>query len=67
MSSPPTLVGLNSEEALARLARVGRNEVDRRKTRNALSIVSETVREPMVLLLAAAAGLYLIFGDLTEG
>jgi Ca2+-transporting ATPase len=59
--------GLSDAEAKARLARFGPNAVEKRRSRTALRITFETIREPMVLLLAAAAALYLVFGDLTEG
>lgn len=59
--------GLSQDEAKARLARYGRNSLEQRRKRTVLAIALETAREPMVLLLAAATGLYLIFGDLGEG
>lgn len=59
--------GLNDAEAKARLARFGPNTLEKRRTRTAVQIAIETVREPMVLLLAAAAALFLVFGDVAEG
>jgi Ca2+-transporting ATPase len=59
--------GLSDAEAKARLVRFGPNSIEKRRSRTSLQIAMATVREPMVLLLAAAAALYLVFGDLTEG
>ena len=59
--------GLASAEAAHRLASDGPNLLASAKGRTLLAIVGETVREPMFLLLLAAGGLYLAFGDLREG
>jgi Ca2+-transporting ATPase len=67
MHSNRRLTGLSEAEAETRLARLGPNRIEQRRTRTAVKIALETGREPMVLLLAAAAALYLVFGDLTEG
>lgn len=67
MQAGISLSGLSQEEAKVRLARYGPNSLERRRTRTAFAIALDTVREPMVLLLAAAAVLYLIFGNLGEG
>lgn len=67
MDASHDLGGLSDTEAKARLARFGRNRLEQQRSRTLLTISLETVREPMVLLLAAAAALYLVFGDLTEG
>ena len=61
------LSGLTSEEAAKRLAEFGPNVIARQKRRSLGRIVRETLREPMFLLLLAAAALYLVFGDLAEG
>jgi Ca2+-transporting ATPase len=65
--SQPAATGLTEAEAAARLARFGPNRIDQPHGRSAMRILVETAREPMVLLLAAAASLYLVFGDLAEG
>ena len=62
-----SLAGLSEAEAKDRLARFGPNAIEKQRSRTLLVIATDTLREPMVLLLAAAAGLYLLFGDLTEG
>ena len=61
------LSGLTNEEAAKRLAEFGPNIIARQERRTIGRIARETLREPMFLLLLAAAGLYLIFGDLAEG
>lgn len=61
------LEGLSDSEAAARLARFGPNLLRERKTRGFLEIARRTLREPMFLLLLAAAALYLLLGDLGEG
>jgi Ca2+-transporting ATPase len=64
---PSPRVGLTQAEAEARLARFGPNELPRAPGRGLGSILRETLREPMFLLLLGAAGLYLALGDLAEG
>ena len=59
--------GLTGEEAAGRLARFGRNVVREPQFRSALQIAASAVREPMLLLLLGAAGLYLFVGDRTDG
>ncbi|MBL8350746.1 MAG: cation-translocating P-type ATPase [Burkholderiaceae bacterium] len=59
--------GLSAEQAAARLAADGPNELPGGQRRTLLSIAADTLREPMFLLLLAAAALYLVFGDWQEG
>ena len=66
IDEPPTL-GLPQSEAERRLARHGPNIAAARPRRGLPRIARETLREPMFLLLLAAAALYLLFGDLAEG
>lgn len=61
------LFGLTKKEAARRLVEFGPNSIAGQERRSLGRIVRETLREPMFLLLLAAAGLYLIFGDLAEG
>src|ERR1700694_1769766 len=63
MSNPS---GLTSSEAAARLAAEGRNVLPVAEQRGTATIALEVVREPMVLLLVAAAGVYLVLGDVKE-
>jgi Ca2+-transporting ATPase len=58
--------GLTGFEAAARLAAEGPNRLPGSERRGTLAIATEVVREPMLLLLVAAAGLYLAVGDLHE-
>ena len=59
--------GLSQREAALRLAQHGPNILAAPARRGVGRIARETLREPMFLLLLAAAALYLAFGDLAEG
>lgn len=59
--------GLSAQDAARRLAQVGPNEMPAGGGRSVWRILLETMREPMFLLLAGAALLYLVIGDLGEG
>lgn len=59
--------GLRSSEAARILAEEGPNALPGGQRRTWLTIVRETAREPMFLLLLAAGTLYLVFGELQEG
>jgi Ca2+-transporting ATPase len=65
MTSPGN--GLTSGEAAAHLARDGFNELPSSRPRRAWLIAWDVVREPMFLLLLAAAGIYFVLGELREG
>lgn len=58
--------GLTSEVAQRRLAEVGPNALPERDRRSLARVVVGIAREPMLLLLAAATSLYIVFGDLAE-
>ena len=60
------IAGLSTAEAQARLASDGPNELPARDARNTFKIVIEVLREPMLLMLLAACGIYLALGDLHE-
>lgn len=62
-----TMDGLTTSEAARRRAEEGPNALPEGQRRTWLTIVRETVREPMFLLLLSAGTLYLVFGDLKEG
>jgi Ca2+-transporting ATPase len=64
---PASLTGLDEAEAQRRLAQYGPNAVQEKRSRGILDIVRGILREPMFLLLLAAAGLYLVLGDIGEG
>lgn len=58
--------GLSAQEAKARLAADGANELPSAERRTPLRIVAEVVREPMLALLLAGGAIYLLLGDLQE-
>jgi len=58
--------GLTSAQASARLAQEGPNALPASARRDLLAIALEVAREPMFLLLAAAAAIYLVLGDVRE-
>jgi Ca2+-transporting ATPase len=60
------LIGLSENEARARLLADGPNELPSERRRGVWRIAFEVVREPMFLLLIAAATLYFVFGDVQE-
>ncbi len=59
--------GLSSHAAMQRLAEDGPNALPSGQRRGWWTIVWETTREPMFLLLLAAGSLYLVLGELQEG
>ena len=59
-----TAMGLSDLEAARRLARDGPNALPDPETRPAARIALQALREPMILLLLAAGGVYLALGDL---
>jgi len=59
-------VGLTAGEAGQRLAREGPNLLQSRRRRSGPAIVLGVLREPMFSLLAAAAAVYLLVGDVRE-
>ena len=59
--------GLSAAQAAERLREDGPNALPGGQRRTLPAIAAETAREPMFLLLIAAASLYLVFGDLQEG
>ena len=60
------VAGLSEEQALRRLSEEGPNELASTKPRGPLRIGLEVVREPMFLLLIAAASLYFVMGELGD-
>ena len=59
--------GLRAADAAQRLRNDGPNALPGGQRRTWLTIVWETAREPMFLLLLTAGTLYLVFGELQEG
>lgn len=60
------IIGLTSAEAQQRLRSEGPNELPGHAPRNLLRITREVLTEPMFLLLLAAAGIYVVLGDIRE-
>ncbi len=58
--------GLSSQDARARLQRDGTNTTADDAPRHVLMLLRDIITEPMFLLLLAAAGLYLLLGELNE-
>jgi len=59
--------GLSQAEAAQRLARFGPNALDTEPPRTLLRRLLDMAREPMFMLLVAAALLYIVLGDIVEG
>ena len=62
-----TLTGLSNEEAAFRLQKHGPNAFDTEPPRTWARRLLDMAREPMFMLLVAAAMLYIVLGDLVEG
>ncbi|MGV0960954.1 MAG: cation-translocating P-type ATPase [Limnohabitans sp.] len=62
-----TLAGLTTEQAATRLAEDGPNEITQTPRRSLPRRLLDMLRQPMFALLVAAAVLYMVLGDLTEG
>lgn len=62
-----TAPGLTTAQARARLAQDGPNEVAQGTRRSVWRRLADLLRQPMLALLVAAALLYMLLGDLTEG
>lgn len=67
-TTPPDegLAGLTHEEAAARLAAEGPNEIAHSRSREAWRIIAEVLREPMIVLLVLAVLVYLSIGSREE-
>ncbi len=66
MSAKPGRVGLSEKDAAALLDEVGYNELPSGKRRSIVRAAFDVVREPMILMLLAAGGIYLLLGDRRE-
>ena len=62
-----TLEGLSTAQAATRLAEDGPNDITPLHRRSVASRLLDMLRQPMFALLLAAAVLYMVLGDLTEG
>ncbi|MBK1888867.1 cation-translocating P-type ATPase [Undibacterium sp. 14-3-2] len=63
VSEVNAMTGLSTTEAAARLTAEGANELPSARPRNIASMIWKVVSEPMLLLLFACGGVYLILGD----
>ncbi|HVA38898.1 MAG TPA: cation-translocating P-type ATPase [Candidatus Dormibacteraeota bacterium] len=61
--APSAPTGLSEEEAARRLREDGPNEVQGTRRRNVAAIAFEVMREPMFVLLLAAAAIYVALGE----
>jgi len=60
------LLGLSEQEATRRLREEGYNELPAARRRGILALAFSVLQEPMLLLLLAAATIYLFLGDVRE-
>jgi Ca2+-transporting ATPase len=65
-ADPPPAQGLTAVEAAARLAAEGPNALASATRKTTLALAVGVVREPMFVLLLAAAAIYIVLGDLAE-
>lgn len=65
-SGEPAYNGLSASQARERLDRDGPNELPRKSRRTPLRIAVGVLREPMLAMLLAAGGIYLLLGDRAE-
>ena len=72
MTSPQTfpeldkIPGLTTEEAVRRMREHGPNELPAANVRRLPQIARDALTEPMILLLLACGGIYMILGDVRE-
>jgi Ca2+-transporting ATPase len=62
-----TAQGLTSAQAARQLAQDGPNDIEQGAKRSVWQRLADMLRQPMFALLVAAAMLYMLLGDLTEG
>ena len=67
MDNTPLHSGLSSTEARERLARLGPNALETEHPRTVWVRLLNMAREPMFMLLVAAAVIYIVLGDVVEG
>ena len=62
-TTPAIRTGLSATEAADRLRRDGPNRLPQPERRSRLAIAMKVLREPMLLLLLGAVGVYMLLGD----
>lgn len=67
MNSTVHIPGLSTQEVIERQKKYGLNTLPNKQRRNIFHLIWDIIKEPMILLLVLAMGLYLLFGDLQEG
>jgi P-type Ca2+ transporter type 2C len=65
-TTEPSIVGLSTDEAMRRLRGCGPNVLPQDRPHSPLALLGDALREPMLALLAVAAGLYWLLGDAAE-
>ncbi|MFY8069978.1 MAG: cation-transporting P-type ATPase, partial [Flavobacterium sp.] len=61
------ITGLSTEEVISSRTKNGSNSLEHQKKNHFLMSLLEMVKEPMFLLLVAAASIYYISGDYGDG
>jgi Ca2+-transporting ATPase len=59
--------GLSNDEVIASRKKNGANSIEHQQKNHFLASLSEMVKEPMFILLIAAASIYFISGDYGDG
>ena len=67
MNDTVDIPGLNTQQVLERQKKYGLNTLPNKQRRHVIRLIWDIIKEPMILLLVLAMGLYLLFGDLQEG
>lgn len=67
MNSTVDIPGLSTQQVIEQQKKYGLNTLPNKQRRNYFHIIWDVIKEPMILLLVLAMGLYLLFGDLQEG
>ncbi len=62
-----SLSHLTNKEAEQRLQKFGKNQLPQSKKRSLFSQALDVLREPMLILLLVAGGVYILLGDVKEG
>jgi len=66
MHTDPLTGGLTNEQAAARLDSDGPNELPRARRNGAARAAADLLREPMIVLLLGAGGIYFLLGELRD-